>query len=616
LFASKNNYDKIVPIINTQGTAIGSIKKGKVKEMAYKFNITRGNAILNFSEEYCQSRCELLESESFVKVLKGYIKSSKKRETTTYEYLKEVQNDTVEMVEDLRTIFKLFLVMSVEEVIKTHPQFADYFEKQREFNKVVEEVYLYWRRLQRYSIVFNDATSKGYQNVQFADAQAKFEVLVLSVYRSIQEKTSGTANLVYRQITAGVNAGLRVTNMRSFLPYEYRNLDVVPFIETVIIHPPFITYSKRNKRDGTFPETKSNPIEDLKFDPDQWFCYPAKVGDLLCFVYFNVAFMAQGVALCNLFELAKEEEYRNRKPDILYVYGYEDGKKDEAFYQDIENDMVVAKLSANDDFDYFGYMKKMVLTLHNIRKINQRELPVHGAMVKLTLYTGEVKNIVVMGDSGAGKSETIEQIKVFGAAYIRDIVTIYDDMGLLSMDEKGNVVTSGTEIGAFVRLDDLDAGYSFKELDRSVFMNPDQVNARIVIPITDYRDVVTKHPVDLFLYANNYDAEGPSLSFFDKIDEALNTFRAGARMAKGTTTENGLVESYFANPFGPVQRQDQTEPLLNEYFKRMFKQGVKVGQLRTRLGIKGNEHQGPKDAAKAILHHLTGEKELKQVEED
>ena len=237
-------------------------------------------------------------------------------------------------------------------------------------------------------------------------------------------------------------------------------------------------------------------------------------------------------------------------------------------------------------------------------------------MVRLTLHTGEVKNIVVMGDSGAGKSETIEQIKVFGAAYIRELVTIYDDMGVLSLDDKGKVETSGTEIGAFVRLDDLDAGYSFKELDRSVFMNPDKVNARIVIPITDYRDVVAKHGVDFFLYANNYEEGGEALSFFDNVDEALNVFRAGQRMAKGTTTENGIVESYFANPFGPVQREEQTELILVEYFKRMFKQGVQVGQLRTRLGIKGNEHKGPQDAAVAILKYITGETELKMKEED
>ena len=36
--------------------------------MAKKFEITRGNAILNFSEEFCQSRCEFVESESFSKV--------------------------------------------------------------------------------------------------------------------------------------------------------------------------------------------------------------------------------------------------------------------------------------------------------------------------------------------------------------------------------------------------------------------------------------------------------------------------------------------------------------------------------------------------------------------
>ena len=58
-------------------------------------------------------------------------------------------------------------------------------------------------------------------------------------------------------------------------------------------------------------------------------------------------------------------------------------------------------------------------------------------MVQITLQSGETKNIVVMGDSGAGKSETIEQIKVYGAAYIRDLITVYDDMGLLSLDEKG-----------------------------------------------------------------------------------------------------------------------------------------------------------------------------------
>ncbi len=583
--------------------------------MAYRLNIARRNAILNFSEEFCQSRCQLIESESFAKVLEKYIRNVRRRDTTIYEYLHNIQEDDVDLLDDLRGIFKLLLVMSYEEVCTIQPNMKSYFKEVNMFIALIEDIYLFWRRLQRYAIVFNETKRSGYQNVQFADAQTEFEELVLEVYRSI-ESSLGKKDKVLRQITAGVNAGLTVTHMRPFLPYEYRNLDEIPFIESVVIHPPFIAYSKRNKRDGVFPETKKNPIEDKKFDEDSWFCYPAKVGDLLCFVYFNVKFMAQGVTLCNLFDLADEEEYRNRKPDLIYVYGYEDGKDNQAFYQDEANDMIVALLSAKDEFDYFGYMKKMILTLHNVKKINQNELPIHGAMVKMTLHNGETKNIVVMGDSGAGKSETIEQIKMYGEAYITDLKTIYDDMGVLSLNSKGKVRTSGTEIGAFVRLDDLDAGYSFKELDRSVFMNPDKVNARIVIPITDYKDVVEKHPVDIFLYANNYEEGGDALHFFDDEEEALEVFRSGYRMAKGTTTENGLVGSYFANPFGPVQRKEQTEPILQDYFKRMFKQGVKVGQLRTRLGIKGYEHNGPKEAAIAIIKYLTGEEDLKELPQE
>ena len=54
-----------------------------------------------------------------------------------------------------------------------------------------------------------------------------------------------------------------------------------------------------------------------------------------------------------------------------------------------------------------------------------------------------------------------------------------------------------------------------------------------------------------------------------------------------------------------MQRQEQTEPLLEEYFDAMFKQGVKVGQIRTRLGVSGYEHSGPKEAAKALINHIT-----------
>ena len=88
---------------------------------------------------------------------------------------------------------------------------------------------------------------------------------------------------------------------------------------------------------------------------------------------------------------------------------------------------------------------------------------------------------------------------------VEDLVIIADDMGSLDLAPDGRMLGYGTEMGAFVRLDDLQSGYAFGQIDRTIIMNPDQVNARVVIPVTKYADVVRGYPVDFVLYANNYE---------------------------------------------------------------------------------------------------------------
>jgi hypothetical protein len=51
------------------------------------------------------------------------------------------------------------------------------------------------------------------------------------------------------------------------------------------------------------------------------------------------------------------------------------------FYDDEENNMMVAAVPNRDEFGYFGYLKKMVLTLHNIIMMKRGILPFHGAYV-------------------------------------------------------------------------------------------------------------------------------------------------------------------------------------------------------------------------------------------
>lgn len=107
-------------------------------------------------------------------------------------------------------------------------------------------------------------------------------------------------------------------------------------------------------------------------------------------------------------------------------------------------------------------------------------------MVNIILKNGREANIIIMGDSGAGKSESLEAFRTLNEKYIRHMRVIFDDMGYLSLDADGQLKAYGTEIGAFVRTDDLDPTYAFSQLDRGIYTNPDKVNARVTIPISTY----------------------------------------------------------------------------------------------------------------------------------
>jgi hypothetical protein len=257
--------------------------------------------------------------------------------------------------------------------------------------------------------------------------------------------------------------------------------------------------------------------------------------------------------------------------------------------------------------DYLGYFKKMLLTMHNVVAMRRGRLPLHGAMARIVLSDGASCNLVIVGDSGAGKSETLEAFRTLADEHLSALTTIFDDMGSLDLSVEGQLTAYGTEIGAFVRLDDLDPGFAFGRIDSSIFINPHRQNARVVLPVSDYSDVVAGYSTDMLLYANNYepvDEKHPIIEFFSTPEAALDVFRQGYRAAKGTSDETGLVQTYFGNPFGPVQLRDLHEQIAQRFFERAFEYGVPVGQLRTRLGVEGYDREGPEQAAMALMEHI------------
>ena len=151
------------------------------------------------------------------------------------------------------------------------------------------------------------------------------------------------------------------------------------------------------------------------------------------------------------------------------------------FHEDAAAGLFVAAVPNRREYGYFGYLKKMVLTLHNAIKMKQGRLPFHGALLSIQLTGGQEANVLLLGDTGAGKSETIEALRGMAEERIRDLAIVADDMGSLELRDEG-VIAFGTETGAFLRLDDLSPGFAFGQIDRAILMSASKTNARIVLP--------------------------------------------------------------------------------------------------------------------------------------
>ena len=571
--------------------------------MEYLFNDKQ--VVLNFSEKFCKTEIEILDSVCFKDIWTSFVERAYKTSNQKMLQIFDIfpRKDVVKWTINL---FKALLVFSVDDVKCQHELYFKAIEKKDVLYDIIQDFYDYWRRLERYSVTSNKANFQSVETASFIAAQTTFTETVLKTYRAISEKLFGSHFSIYRQLPAGVNASLSISKnawMKDDSKYSF--LAKCHFIEQILIRPPFISYTKKNKRTGVYPEVYTNPVYEFKnkFNPSDYYCYAAMVGSSLTYIYFHVDYMALGIANCNLFEFVPLNKVKNQKPDAIYVFGA-DIEGESKFYYDSEDDIYFGVAPHDVDIEYFGYMKKMLLTLYNVKMIKQGFLPLHGACVHITMKNGKEKNIVLIGDSGAGKSETIAALQDYAGDNISSILTVFDDMGTFKYCDDGKIRAFGTEIGAFVRTDDMARDYIYNEMDRAIFMNPDKSNSRLIIPVATYPQIMAGYDVDMLLYANNYSEDDVELEFFDDLEKAKKEFTRGARVAKGTTQEKGLVESFFANPFGPVQKKEETTKIIDKMFTELKSSGVKIGTLHTKLAVDGMEHDGPMLAAKKLFKVL------------
>ena len=366
------------------------------------------------------------------------------------------------------------------------------------------------------------------------------------------------------------------------LPKSYSKLNKVPLTTHADMRTGIHYTTHANKRAFPFFALNHNPFKNKEFSPTDYVAIPFEVGswNIIAYIHKSRGCIELEPGLLNLFPFSKVRKLSGKKPDGIFIFGCPNSSmKDLGYYFDKENDLLVGLIPNIDDCKYFGYGKKPILTLHNVLCILNNHLPLHCGCTRYVVKFDPTTN----------------------EPYISDSFIKADDMGRASLftsvdnQFKENVpYFFGTETGAFACLDGFSEHTKMQMEGREIGYNKHAgTNARQIVPVTNYSEVSTGSELDILLYLNNYDLIEKGKSCMNvnmQVDEALEYFRKGARVAAGSTqTHRGKVEiSYWANPF-PLLKDENWNDLpehedLSEKFKVIEKKFFDIIRKRVDSG--------------------------------
>ena len=171
----------------------------------------------------------------------------------------------------------------------------------------------------------------------------------------------------------------------------------------------------------------------------------------------------------------------NTKPDVICIYGSQDENSGCGYYYDDVNNIYVGAIPYSFRINDIAFLKESVLTLHDLSKLNKNQLPVKGSLIRLCFSDMTVKTVFLVGV----KSKIIEVIEAMRKLSFQDksekrlvkVDIIFDDAGSLKL-ENSQIVINGSEIGLLISLDQAAKTLNHKDIERSVFINPETKDAK------------------------------------------------------------------------------------------------------------------------------------------
>ncbi len=239
----------------------------------------------------------------------------------------------------------------------------------------------------------------------------------------------------------------------------------------------------------------------------------------------------------------------------------------------------VSWVNAESITDYVGYLKKPILTVANEKALEKGMMPVHGSAFSIIFKNGLRKTMVLGGDSGTGKSETIiammkQIINNKGLAKkVEGIEFLSGDMLTLFEGNDNQAYMLGTEQGDFMRMTEIPEDWEQRVRDRinlgSKTNLTDKHNPRISIGnLCNPNEFLKPVRVNCFFNINNYETPEKSAVRITETPKnlLLEEFVDGFRSEQGTSGDQPNIYGSVLNT-----EVEGEKDLINRFGKQMDK---------------------------------------------
>ncbi|MBQ6654204.1 MAG: hypothetical protein IJM79_01615 [Erysipelotrichaceae bacterium] len=540
--------------------------------------------IVNLSSRFYNSTEEIVSSDGFAVFLERYFKELAVRDIRVYRWLTNGR-PLEEMVPSLIELTKSLLIAPAG---RGRPQEMSELDCMKALY-IVEDCYRSWRSRSRFTVISGNRADALAEN--FGEYDEKYSSLIRQLYRSCLEKLSGRAEKVIRETSGGTSGSCLLTKYRIRLPRGYASLRNIPFVARLLLKTPLMM-DFDGAEDNIRPiSLTANPLASFKLDSRDYYCLPLKVADLLCLTYFHKDYLAQAVCLANLFELAGENDCLEKKADLICLFGLPSDSQQIGYYHDVKNGIHLAAVYRNYRDESFVSIRNAILTLHDLAQLDRGRLPVRGSMMDIFFRDDSRKSLLLLGETGAGKSETLEALRslsdeVRSDKTVKRLEVVFDGVGSLKIAD-GQVVANGSETGGFERIGNLSQSV-VRDVEKGIFINMQKPDAMVILPFSGYETVRADHRVDMVLYANNYENTAGVERFAD-YEDCRSCLIEGKRVIRDDEGREMLVSGSPMKFCLTRQQSESYLSIMDEIFGRLLENGVFTGQLYTNLAT---DHPG------------------------